>query len=107
MDTMQLKHIVEAALLAASRPLNIDQLRNLFSEKADPPGRSDIRAAIIELQDEYADRGISLIEVASGYRIQIKNSMTQWLDKLWEERPPRYSRALMETLSIIDIINWA
>lgn len=101
MDTTQLKHIVEAALLAASRPLNIDQLRNLFSEKADPPGRSDIRAAIIELQDEYADRGISLIEVASGYRIQIKNSMTQWLDKLWEERPPRYSRALMETLSII------
>ena len=101
MDTTQLKHIVEAALLAAGRPLSIDQLRNLFSENADPPERSDIRAAILELQDEYADRGIALIEVASGYRIQIENSMTQWLSKLWEERPPRYSRALMETLAII------
>ncbi|SVB22496.1 uncharacterized protein METZ01_LOCUS175350, partial [marine metagenome] len=58
MDTTQLKYIVEAALLAASRPLSIDQLRNLFSEKAEPPGRSDMRAAIVELQDEYADRGI-------------------------------------------------
>ena len=101
MDTTQLKHIVEAALLAAGRPLSIDRLRSLFSENEDPPERSDIRAAILELQDEYADRGIALIEVASGYRIQIENSMTQWLSKLWEERPPRYSRALMETLAII------
>jgi segregation and condensation protein B len=101
MNTTQLKHIVEAALLAAGRPLSIDQLRNMFSEDADPPERQGIRDAILALQDDYADRGIALVEVASGYRIQVENSMTEWLSKLWEERPPRYSRALMETLAII------
>jgi len=101
MDTTQLKHIVEAALLAVGRPLSIDQLRNMFGEDADPPERQDVRAAISALQDDYADRGITLVEVASGYRIQVENSMTQWLSRLREERPPRYSRALMETLAII------
>ena len=101
MNTTQLKHIVEAALLAAGRPLSIDQLRNMFGEDSDPPERQGVRDAILALQDDYADRGIALVEVASGYRIQIENSMTEWLSKLWEERPPRYSRALMETLAII------
>jgi segregation and condensation protein B len=100
MDNNQLKYIVEAALLAAGRPLSIDELQRLFGE-SDPPARQDLRAAVMELQADYAERGISVKEVASGFRMQVDPSMSQWLEKLWEERPPRYSRALMETLAII------
>lgn len=100
MDSHQLKFVIEAALLAAGRPLNIDRLQALFGDK-EPPARQDIRAAIVELQAEYAERGIEVIEVGSGFRIQIRSAMTHQLEKLWEERPPRYSRALLETLAII------
>ena len=101
MDTKQIKHIVEAALLAAGRPLSIDQLRALFGEENDGPTRQEVRAAVLELQKDYANRGIVVHEVASGYRVQINAAMNPWLSKLWEERPPRYSRALLETLAII------
>ena len=100
MDTNQLKYVVEAALLAAGRPLDINELRNLFGED-DPPGRDDIRTAIGSLQADYAERGIAVHEVASGFRIQVRSSMSAWVSRLWEERVPRYSRALMETLAII------
>lgn len=100
METQQLKNILEAALLAAGEPRNIDQLRTLFGED-NPPDKQEIRAALSGLQEEYATRGIELREVASGYRVQVRESMSHWLARLWEERPPRYSRALMETLAII------
>jgi segregation and condensation protein B len=100
MDSKQLKFVIEAAMLAAGRPLGLDKLQALFGD-GEPPARQDIRAAIMELQADYAERGIELIEVGSGFRIQIKATMTHQLDKLWEERPPRYSRALLETLAII------
>jgi len=100
MDNNQLKYIVEAALLAAGRPLSIDALQRLFDE-SDAPTRQDLRAVVMELQADYAGRGISVKEVASGFRMQVDSSMSPWLEKLWEERPPRYSRALMETLAII------
>lgn len=100
MEQNQIKRIVEAALLAAGRPLSLDQLRALFGEEH-PPAKQDIRAAVDALRDEYADRGIAVGEVASGFRIEIRSSMAPWLTRLWEERPPRYSRALMETLAII------
>ncbi len=100
MDTTQLKYVVEAALLAAGKPLNLDKLQSLFSDK-ESPARQDIRAAIMELQSDYAERGLELVEVGSGFRIQIRMAMTHQLEKLWEERPPRYSRALLETMSII------
>jgi segregation and condensation protein B len=100
MESNQLKYIVEAVLLAAGRPLNVDEIEKLFGE-SDPPARQDIRAALMELQSDYADRGISLTEVASGFRIQVDPGMSRWLEKLWEERAPRYSRALMETMAII------
>lgn len=100
MDNTPLKIVIEAALLAAGRPLSVDKLQALFSHK-DAPTRQDIRAAIMDLQADFAERGIELVEVASGFRIQIRSSMTHQLEKLWEERPPRYSRALLETLSII------
>lgn len=100
MENEQLKYIVEAALLAAGRPLDVNDLQGLFGED-DPPGKDDIRAAIAGLQDDYANRGIVVQEVASGFRVQVRTSMSGWLGRLWEERAPRYSRALMETLAII------
>ena len=100
MESQQLKNIVEAALLASGGPLTVDQLCALFGER-DAPERQEIRAVLTQLQEEYAERGIDLKQVASGFRVQIRPSMGQWLTKLWEERPPRYSRALMETLAII------
>lgn len=100
MDSKQLKFVIEAALLAAGRPLTVDALQELFG-KEDPPVRQDLRAAIMELKADYAGRGIEVTEVASGFRIQVRASMAHQLERLWEERPPRYSRALLETLSII------
>lgn len=100
MDNKQLKFVIEAALLAAGRPLSVDKLQALFGDK-DAPTRQEIRAAIMELQADYAERGIELLEVASGFRVQVRSTMTHQLEKLWEDRPPRYSRALLETLSII------
>jgi segregation and condensation protein B len=100
MDSEQLKHVLEAAMLAAGRPLGVDEMRSLFGEEH-PPARAEIRAAIEALRADYAGRGITVGEVASGFRIEIRSGMGQWLAPLWEERPPRYSRALMETLAIV------
>jgi segregation and condensation protein B len=100
MEIQQLKYIVEAALLAAGRPLDLNELQSLFGDDH-PPGKDDIRAALANLQEDYANRGIAVQEVASGFRVQVRSSMSGWLARLWEERAPRYSRALMETLAII------
>jgi len=100
MDATEIKHFVEAALLAAGRPLNIDQLKGLFDGRM-APEKSEIRKAIAKLNEEYEDRGIVISEVASGFRMQIKSAMADRLQKLWEERPPRYSRALFETLALM------
>jgi segregation and condensation protein B len=100
MDNRQIKCIVEAALLAAGRPLDLNELQALFGDEH-PPGKDDLRAAIMSLQEDYEGRGIAVQEVASGFRVQIRSSMSGWLARLWEERAPRYSRALMETLAII------
>lgn len=100
MDQEEIKYFIEAALLAAGRPLSIDQLQNLFDGRS-APSKPDIRSAIATLIDEYQDRGITISEVASGFRIQVTAGMAERLHKLWEERPPRYSRALFETLALI------
>ena len=100
MDASEIKHFIEAALLAAGRPLNIDQLRNLFDGRM-APEKAEVRQAIATLNEEYAQRGISITEVASGFRVQVKAGMADQLQKLWEERPPRYSRAMFETLALI------
>ena len=99
-EANQLKMIIEAALLASGEPLNLDALRALFGQRSAPP-KEEMREAIKELQEDYEGRGVQLLEVASGFRIQVRETMSPWLSKLWEERPPRYSRALMETLAII------
>lgn len=100
MEVTEIKYFVEAALLAAGRPLSVDQLQGLFLDKS-APEKSQIRAALSELQDEYEARGIEVVEVASGFRLQIRSRMADRLERLWEERPPRYSRALFETLALI------
>ena len=100
MDQNEIKHFVEAALLAAGRPLSIDQLKKLFDGRM-APEKSEIRQAIAALNDDYEERGLAIAEVASGFRMQIKAAMVDRLQKLWEERPPRYSRALFETLALV------
>jgi len=100
MVAAEIKHFVEAALLAAGRPLSIDQLKGLFDGRT-APEKAEIRQAIATLNEEYEERGIVISEVASGFRMQVKSAMADRLQKLWEERPPRYSRALFETLALI------
>ena len=96
----ELKNIVEGALLAAGRPLNVDELLALFSDE-ERPDRVEVKKALDALHEEFADRGIELKEVASGYRVQVRRELAPWVSRLWEERPARYSRALLETLALI------
>ena len=96
----ELKNIVEGALLAAGRPLNVDELLALFSDE-ERPDRAEIKKALDALHEEFADRGIELKEVASGFRVQVKRELAPWIGRLWEERPARYSRALLETLALV------
>ncbi len=96
----QCMQIIEAALMVAGRPLTIAQLQKLFDEH-DSPETSEIRDAISALQEKYTDHGIEIQEVASGFQCRAKSLLSPWISKLWEERPPRYSRALLETLALI------
>ena len=100
MDSTKLKHIVEAALFAAGRPLSLEQLQALFGEN-ERPERADLKAAIDALVTDYEERPISVVEVASGWRVQVREEMSPWLSRLWQDRPARYSRALLETLALI------
>jgi len=100
MDQTEIKYFVEAALFAAGRPLSIDQLHGLFDQRS-APEKSQLREAVGELQAEYEPRGIEIVEVASGFRIQVRSGMVERLQRLWEERAPRYSRALFETLALV------
>ena len=95
-----LKLILEAALLAAGRPLTIDMMLSLFTED-EQPGRNGVREALQALSADYAGRGIELREVSSGWRIQVGQHMAPWVSRMWEEKPSRYSRATMETLALI------
>jgi segregation and condensation protein B len=94
------KNIIEAALMAAGQPLSIDRLLTLFLDEQQP-SRDEIRGAIKSLSEQCDDRGVELKEVSSGFRYQAKQDYAQWVARLWEEKPPRYSRALLETLSLI------
>ncbi len=96
-----LKAIVEGALLAAGGPLTLDSLAGLFAEDDRPPSRDEVSAAIAALEEDYRSRGIELAQVAGGYRIQVRRECAPWVARLWDEKPPRYSRALLETLALI------
>lgn len=101
MDAQLLKNILEAGLLVAAKPMTVAQLDGLFADDTDKPNRADIKEALIELQKEYEGRGIELVEIASGYRLQSRDSMAHWMARLFDERLPRYSRALLETLVLV------
>lgn len=96
----KLKQIVEAALLAAGGPLTVDRLQELFLEE-ERPEKSALREAIAALTEDYNGRGIEIVEVAGGFRINVREEYAPWVSRLWEERAPRYSRALLETLALI------
>lgn len=99
-DDNEIKYFVEAALLAAGRALTVSQLQELFDGRS-TPDKTRVREAIAALREDYKGRGLTIAEVASGFRIQITSTMASRLQKLWEERPPRYSRALFETLALV------
>ena len=95
-----LVQILEGALLAAGEPLSVQRMALLFDEN-ERPSKDDIRAAIKTVEERCEDRGYELVQVASGYRFQVRQNLSTWVGRLWQERPARYSRALMETLSLI------
>jgi segregation and condensation protein B len=100
MQQQELKMIIEGALLASEQPLSLTRLKKLFSDY-DCPKTELFKAALADLQQEYQQRGVQLVEVASGYRFQVNQQVAPWIARLWQEKPPRYSRALLETLALI------
>lgn len=100
MDNDPLKSTIEAALLAYGQPLNVEQLREMFDE-FERPDAVDVRKALAELASDCDGRPMELVEIASGWRLQVRSAYAARLSKLWQERPSRYSRALLETLALI------
>lgn len=101
MDQNETKHIIEAALLAANASLPFDKLVEIFSARGVDVDRGELRETLKALADDYAGRQIELKETASGFRIQVRSQARDWLQPLFEERAPRYTRALLETLALI------
>src|SRR5690242_20012413 len=99
MNETYIKNVIEAALLAAGRPLQIGELTQLFDENA-RPDEAGLRAAFAALEADYSTRGIEVKETSSGFRIQVRKDLANEVSRLWPERPPRYSRALLETLAL-------
>jgi segregation and condensation protein B len=100
MNDQYLRNVIEAGLLAAGRPLTIDELVSLFDER-DGSVAEAVQETLASLREEYQSRGIEIVEVASGFRIQIRSAVAQPVSRLWQERPAKYSRALLETLALV------
>lgn len=96
-----LRNVLEAAMLAAGRALSLDDFLVLFEGSAEAPDRESLREALDALGESLAERPLELVQVASGYRLQVRQEYSLWLGGLFSERPPRYSRALLETLALI------
>ncbi len=101
MQLEKLKPIIEALLNAADGPLSVNHLYDLFSGDLDQPGKDEIRQALHELTEDYHGRGVELKQVASGFRLQVNPQYSQFVTRLYQQKPPRYSRALLETLALI------
>ncbi len=97
---MEIKRIVEAILFAANRPMTIKQIIGIFPE-IERPDTIEVQDAVDAIIEDYRERPIELKKVASGYRFQVRQELSRWVSRLFEEKPPRYSRALLETLAII------
>jgi len=100
MSEQSLSYVLEAVLLAAGRPVSVDQMLELF-EESQRPSVEEVNAALEELAGRCADRACELREVASGWRMQVRAQYADVVSRLWQERPSRYSRALLETLALI------
>lgn len=96
----QLERIIEGILFATDAPLNLEAIVNLFSEN-ERPEKKVARAAIDNIRAHYNERGIELVELASGFQFQVKKDLASWVQRLWEERPQKYSHAFLETLALI------
>ena len=96
----RIKSILEAAILAADGPLDRDALLLLFDEQ-ERPEKADLSRSLEQISEDYAERGIELKEVASGFRFQVRKDLGPWVSRLWQEKPPRYSRAILETLALV------
>ncbi len=101
MDIERLKAILEAIFAAADKPLSVNNLFELFAGDLEQPDKDEIRQAIHELRERHQSGGMELKQVASGFRLQVKPAFESWVSRLWQQKPPRYSRALMETLALI------
>jgi len=100
MNEHYVKNVIEAALLAAGRPLKVEDLVGVFDQR-DGSTPEEVQAALGALRTEYESRGLELVEVASGFRIQIRALVAEPVSRLWQERPAKYSRALLETLALV------
>ena len=98
MNTLDAKRVLETALLCAVQPLSVRELRQLFNDEL---GADTLKTLLQDIQDDWTQRGIELVQVASGWRMQSRPEMRDFLDRLHPEKPPKYSRAAMETLAII------
>lgn len=101
MELEKLKPILEALFSASDKPLSVNQLFEMFVGDIEQPGKDEIRQAIQQLIEKYEHCGFELKQVASGYRFQVRADFETWVVRLWEQKPPRYSRALLETLALI------
>ncbi len=103
MEVNRIKQIVEAALMAAGEPLSVDRLVRLFrrGEVAQEELKDAIKQGLEELATDCEGRGFELVQVASGYRYQVRQDLSEWVSRLWEEKPGKYTRAFLETLALI------
>ena len=103
LEQTEIRRILEAALLASPDPVSIQRMLRLFAPGELPEGnpRQAVKSALGEIEYDLADHGYRLKQVASGYRFQVRQDLSPWISRLWEEKPPRYSRALLETLALI------
>ena len=95
----KLNQIIEALLLSASRPVSVEEIEKVFVENA--PSRDEIRKSLKEIEEDCFNRGIELKKVSTGFRLQVKQDLSSYVSKLWEERPQKFSKATLETLSLI------
>ena len=100
MNAELIKRIVEGALLAAGKPMDIARIESLFEDEERPP-RDQIKAALEEVEADCRGRGFELMQTASGYRFQVRQDLAEWVNRLWTEKPKRYSRAMLETMALI------
>ncbi|MEN9471707.1 MAG: Prokaryotic chromosome segregation and condensation protein ScpB [Pseudomonadota bacterium] len=101
MENQMIKSVLEAAILAAGEPVSLERLRDLFADEQERPTQSQLKKRLQELIEDYQHRGIHLKQLASGYCFQTALPLNAWVKRLWPEKPARYSRAFLETLSII------